>query len=379
MAALVNPFTLPSFSKEKYLYMMEFDVERWYPLIQKYTFETHFAPITPSQAEAMTKYYKANHVHKTFELPKFMMDQLDKEVKPKLKTLMGSFKNAVSYFVRISSRSPKDAGLDGANSELKHLVEEEIVSFKQAGFSIDTNMKLQALFNAVARFMQVETPEDAMGLLLDSERIYTDLLRALEQDHSLWNMNLIVREYMAFDVSMEFRGFVCKKVLTALSQYNDMCYYTTLKSKEQWIVDKIFNFFLTVRDLIPYDAYIIDFVIMENSVRIIELNPFGKYTGASLFNWDVDRYLLQGGQDLYGDLKVELTPEITQKPLREPCYHEFTSTQCFDNGWKTVFRSNKRMPERVNSDYVNTLYGDLIKSNAIQKLFKADAAACIIS
>merc|ERR1712205_294566 len=36
--------------------------------------------------------------------------------------------------------------------------------------------------------------------------------------------------------------------------------------------------------------------------RIIELNPFGPVTGASLFCWTGDRRLLQGGRDLYGDL-----------------------------------------------------------------------------
>merc|ERR1719189_2538238 len=36
--------------------------------------------------------------------------------------------------------------------------------------------------------------------------------------------------------------------------------------------------------------------------KVIELNPFGPMTGASLFQWNSDRRILQGGKDLFGDL-----------------------------------------------------------------------------
>lgn len=43
---------------------------------------------------------------------------------------------------------------------------------------------------------------------------------------------LIVREFRPFNVELEFRGFVVKKNLTALTQYNEYCYFPNLVYKK---------------------------------------------------------------------------------------------------------------------------------------------------
>lgn len=62
--------------------------------------------------------------------------------------------------------SPKDAGLDGS-AYLKQLLNDEMAMFRQKGVAIDSNVKLQALFNASARLLEVSTADHAMHLLLN--------------------------------------------------------------------------------------------------------------------------------------------------------------------------------------------------------------------
>ena len=53
-----NPFDFASFSLEKHLYMMEFDVERWYPWIENFTFRTMFLDIEIDEAKAIVQRYR---------------------------------------------------------------------------------------------------------------------------------------------------------------------------------------------------------------------------------------------------------------------------------------------------------------------------------
>jgi len=320
-------------------------------------------------ARTMTRHYKSitlNHKNELSEADIELLENLKRKIGTPIDLLKRFNKSA---FVRLSTRSPKDAGICG-NSALKQQLSDEINVFKRNGYPVNPNVKLQALFNVSARVLEVATPDQALHLLLSSERIYGDLQHALERDLSLWDMNVIIREFVKLDVSYEFRGFVCKKVLTAVCQYNDMCFYPHLKGKEVEIVDKLFNFFLTIRDLVGYDAYVLDFVIIGEDVKIIEINPFGLMTGSSLFQWEADRYLLQGGVDLYGDLPSEIKcDDIHPREAAEAIIAEFTSTNSFENGWKTILRLNSRVPDRINSEYIDVLYGGTFKSQDDEKLW----------
>merc|ERR1712217_808345 len=60
-------------------------------------------------------------------------------------------------------------------------------------------------------------------------------------------------------------------------------------------------------------AVVVDFLVVplgnscedgQMSAKVVELNPFGPMTGASLFSWTSDRRVLQCGKDLYGDLEA---------------------------------------------------------------------------
>ena len=86
---------------------------------------------------------------------------------------------------------------------------------------------------------------------------------------------------------MEFRGFVYKNNLNALSQYDNITFYPELFTQQQEIGEAIFNFFNTeIRDKLQHiESYVIDFFVDVDKIYVIELNPFHTGAGPCLFTW----------------------------------------------------------------------------------------------
>lgn len=100
---------------------------------------------------------------------------------------------------------------------------------------------------------------------------------------------------------MEFRGFVFKQKLTALSQYNYLIYSKRLNEIKDQIESEIYSFFYKkVRNKLEnfIENYIIDFAVFINdktiSCSVIEINPFLETTDAALFSWESEKNILQG-------------------------------------------------------------------------------------
>lgn len=68
---------------------------------------------------------------------------------------------------------------------------------------------------------------------------------------------------------MEFRGFVCKKRFTALSQYFHIVYFADLVRDKEQVLHRILAFFEEVKDVIPAESYIIDFGVLPDRVVVI--------------------------------------------------------------------------------------------------------------
>jgi len=73
---------------------------------------------------------------------------------------------------------------------------------------VRNSVALLAFVLANAFILQVFSGQQAMKLLLHSERVYTDLLLALEMPDEEYRMNYILREWVDHPVGMEFRCFV---------------------------------------------------------------------------------------------------------------------------------------------------------------------------
>eukprot|EP00026_Physarum_polycephalum_P007891 Phypoly_transcript_07962.p1 GENE.Phypoly_transcript_07962~~Phypoly_transcript_07962.p1 ORF type:complete len:326 (+),score=32.06 Phypoly_transcript_07962:279-1256(+) len=293
----------------------QFNIDVWYKSCKDFTFPTQFIDITQKEAFAIQLYFEQN----TLKLPKLktinfkLLSGLDKRIEECGKQMEAKER----FFVRLSSRSPKDSGF--GSQRMHELLTKELDKYNVRMILDPTekqNMEWKAFFAAQINSLCVTTGSDAMQLLLDSERVYTDIKRAFDLYNMSgnWNICIAVRKWITHSIQGEFRGFVWKKKLTAISQYFDMVYFVDVKTKKEKYLQLINTFFAKVVNQIPYKDFIIDFSVeLNGEVQMIELNPFTKFTSACLFNWNRDIAVLKG--------KKEFEFRILEAPLeaiREP-------------------------------------------------------------
>jgi len=212
-------------------------------------------------------------------------------------------------FVRLSSRSPKDgqplqvksalAKYEKAFQELKSTADEK------NGYGDNPNTQMMALFKSQQPFWCVGSGKEALSLLLTSERVFIDLIRAIactQTPNDKWSTNVIFRAWNPqLDESYEFRCFVHNGKLTAISQYNHYCVLRHLHPQKKRIQDLIVKFWQSLHPCLPtktYSSYVVDLAIVgpkKDQVIVVELNPYAISTGPSLFHWTIDKEVLHKG------------------------------------------------------------------------------------
>jgi len=212
---------------------------------------------------------------------------------------------APKFFVRLSSRSPKDAApvrLSQFQDALRQ-VEADPEYSAGVGASFDVNRKMVALSDCMSD-MAVTTGLGAMTLLTSSERTFGDLITATatEELYAAHPMKVILRVWEErLDHRMEFRAFVCAGELTAMSQYNHYCYFPEVVRRKGELLEVLRSFWdEEVRQRVPLPNYVVDFAVMEpagsaSQVAVVELNPFETTTGGALYDWSADADLLRNG------------------------------------------------------------------------------------
>ncbi|CAF2143705.1 unnamed protein product [Rotaria magnacalcarata] len=312
---------------------IDFDVEGWYHILEYQTFHTEFISISPSTARAFVNYYQTRYnskrVFNTNDLRS--IQSIQHQLNQKIFNLRANQFQSSGNFIRLSSRSPKDGNpLD--SQKLVQLYHQEFENLKlkypNEYDSIEgkANMQLIAYSNAQMKSLKVTNEVEALNLILSSERVFIDLLEALDcqdahdnktiniNNRNLydWSTKIIIREWNnLLDPSMEFRCFVYDSNLTAISQYNHYCKFYPLQNDitVQNIKNTIIQYWQQkIEPLLDpfkekYSKYIIDIGLIENSISnemecvVIELNPFARGTGAGLFHWTTDIQQLIGQKD----------------------------------------------------------------------------------
>ena len=259
----------------------ECDLDVWYERLKHVTFPTEFIPLSRDDAKAMCVAYKQKQEKAHFSA---LVEQLDAAI--------GRFGGVA--FVKLSSRSPKDATVGGEAT--RALFRTHLAVSKEQ----DDNAKFICLNRAHIDALSVRSGAEAMALLLRSERIFDDLELALEEGEGRWTQHLVVRKWMDMPLWCEYRGFVHGGQLTALSQYFAPCFFAELQSEEaqRHAIDSARALLAQIRDLLP-PAVVADFAVMsDGSVLLLEINPFNNYAGcgtsACLFDWRADREVLEG-------------------------------------------------------------------------------------
>ncbi|CAF4026993.1 unnamed protein product [Rotaria sordida] len=328
---------------------IHFDVEAWYKILQDQTFYTEFIPISPSIARAFVNYYQTRYNSKNLlnstdiQLIQSVQHQLNQQI---FNSKTNQFQ-INGTFIRLSSRSPKD-GTSLDSQKLIQLYHQELQmlqdKYPNEYHSIEgkANMELIAYSYAQFHCLKVTNEFEALNIILSSERVFIDLLEALDcqqvQDNKIvninniklhdWNTNIIIREWnYLLDPSMEFRCFVYQSNLTAISQYNHYCKFYQLQNNltVQQIKIKIIEYWQQkIKPLLypfkeKYFSYVIDIGLIENKLSnelecvVIELNPFASSTGASLFDWKTDIDQLTGQRnDIEIRIRSDYLPNINQ-------------------------------------------------------------------
>ncbi|CAF0946305.1 unnamed protein product [Adineta ricciae] len=294
--------------------MDETQFERYYEAIKQWTFPSVILPANENQIVAL------RNGHELFK----SLSSTDDDEKteecfrkyPDLAELAAridscSIKRPV--FVRLSTRSPKDAVLLLNKDKFKQIFQQIFNELKSDETS-KHNQQMIALDEASIRILAVYDGFHAVQLLLASERIQDDLKSSL-------SLNLIVREFLMDRQSLksEFRAFIYKRKLTALTQYNEYIVDRVLIEQKRIVLESVENFFKTenLLEQIPYDNCVLDLILIENSpgnyrVYICEVNPLAEFAGTGLFSWLNDRAILLGDAPFEFRIRESETKESNQ-------------------------------------------------------------------
>jgi hypothetical protein len=298
------PFYLMSFTKvlamkeetlvQKIQRQDAYNIDRWYDLLNTFTFPTSFIPLTPIEGKELKAAYEKNVLKKDTNVQGDILSTLKKRIDHGIQ----NFGNSDGVFVRLSARSPKDAAF--GQTKMKSILKKKIDKLESSTLSEKEiqNMEFRAFFEAQMEGMKIDSAEEAMELLTHSERVYEDLNISLEMQSSLgWKQSVAIRTWIDHDLIYEFRGFVFQRKLTALSQYFDMIFDPTLVSQRSEIIRILQSFFAQIEPMLPFSDCVVDFVLIgesRNQPMILEVNPFDKFTSAALFDWKTDLDLFKG-------------------------------------------------------------------------------------
>lgn len=257
--------------------VFEVSMEKWLEFVEEQSFATRFVPISTTEARALLRWLQAFDIIGGRVKQKHTPDAEDVAV---VSLLAQRITEALSAFpgnqgfVKLSSRSPKDAVFDCWSDKTARLVDAELQKARLG----DDNDECKAFFAAANKAMCCANGEEAIDLFQKSARVREDLGRALKREQ--FDLMLVCREFVDMPLHSEFRGFVFEKRLVALSQYFWFSYFPELVARHNDYLDRIVCFFeKEIRPRVSYANYVVDVACLENRIYVIELNPFGDVRG----------------------------------------------------------------------------------------------------
>lgn len=318
--------------------------ERYYDLIKDLTFESWLVPLASDQIDALITYHdlfrrefkeSALISRKTSDDPLYLTEFTAWKDDSALRKLVNSIDMTMkqmrdetgdpdaSAFVRLSTLSPKDAvvfrpdfpqRIREAESWARRVEQEQKISF-----ATEVNRRIYAIGIAGSSGMRVLNGEQAVQLLVESERTHQEFTaKRLLGDQK--ELNIVVRHFRDFDPGMELRCFVVSGRLVAVSQYNNYVFSPLLVAHRDKIKSLVQSYFndsvLPILQTLDVAARCtVDIMLGQigNSdsfdIRVIEVNPFAEFTGTCLFSLEDDSDLFFGGRK--GE---ELEFRIVQEP-----------------------------------------------------------------
>ena len=260
--------------------VLDVNTEEWLDALREYTFPSCFVPMDIEAAKLFVAIYERLYANRdpsaiaAIEWREHLSSEENKRItelcsclQEKMDKFLADI-DAEFAFVKLSSRSPKDAPM--AQSRLKQIyntmfTQEHSTNLTEINIE---NLQVTCLLKAAFEALKIKSAHAAVDCCLRSERVYQDLLLALALP-SRFRENWVVRQFVEIDVDMEFRGFVHQQKLTALSQYNYLIFSKRLVNHKDFYLKTITEFF--ERNIKPKLSafvrdYIIDFAVCEDGM-----------------------------------------------------------------------------------------------------------------
>lgn len=133
--------------------------------------------------------------------------------------------------------------------------------------------------------------------------------------------SLVLRRWTEINPAHEFRCFVKRKRVVAVSQRDNSNFYTHIADDAQSIQRDILSFFDEfVREKFPLDDYVLDVVRRsKDHVELVDFNPFGPTTDGLLFDWHELLEIDDDGGGTKPDFRF-ITSDAGIQPNSYKCY-----------------------------------------------------------
>eukprot|EP00475_Leptophrys_vorax_P028959 TRINITY_DN42233_c0_g1_i1.p1 TRINITY_DN42233_c0_g1~~TRINITY_DN42233_c0_g1_i1.p1 ORF type:complete len:390 (-),score=95.74 TRINITY_DN42233_c0_g1_i1:87-1256(-) len=286
-----------------------FGISSWFHrLPEQFTFPTRFVRLSMEDVRNLIAVYE-NSERKVSPLEELVNSKLQDLIQ-RVDEAVGDWKD-VGVFVKLDSKSAKDFIRPLEDEQMVDLVkiEFEAAQKKMDGMAIPRNVAHSSFLKASGRRMRCTSGFEVCEQLTRSWRVLEDL-KATERymcygdSYDEYPLHIVIRKWdekIQEDSEMEFRGFVNKNSLNAVSQYDYLQVYPFIIDNRESIEKRIFKFWEDhLKELLSetHRSYVCDFYVPKNSedsVKLVELNPFLSSSGPCLFNWSRDNSIILNG------------------------------------------------------------------------------------
>ena len=297
-------------------YFFKVGMQNWYDKLKPFTFKTSFVDLTSEEADVIQGLYYGTDTGS--------LDRLS-ALEKRLDTCIKS-EHASCAFIKLSTRSPKDS---------RSVFAKAVAAYNAVDTSqMDLNDRAILLQEKTRLASKVRNGEEAMAILLDSERVAEDLRFAVEKKDEAEEVFIVVRDFSEeVTPRTEIRGFAWGGKFTCAAQYYFPFYFKGLSDEKDAIEDDLRTFFDKIHPHIPVNCFVMDLVWFGPGQQplLVEINPFdgeayGTFPASTgLFNWQKDRSVMSGTQKGV-DFELRILDKVPDKSVLMDLNPKFKST-----------------------------------------------------
>jgi len=263
--------------------VLTFHTEEWYRDLSGCCFPTEFVPVTSNEAIALLS--AANSLAQPHE------EQELRTLSYKVEHAVASLAGQMGVSVRVGNVSPKDG------TEVQFDVYEKELKCAVVNGCCESNHKLIAWSVAIIQSLKCANHKDVM-MVLQKSRNVQQLFQKRLQFAPAFDLCIALRAWNPhLQHDMQFRCCVHNGSLTAISQYNQFCYFPTLKLHQEELRQLIQDFWIKeLHPKVKSGSYIVGIgVLPDKQIVVTSLQPFSEGTSIGLFDWVEDLTILQDG------------------------------------------------------------------------------------